>query len=31
MGGRTAESQRTRATETGVRGFWKAYRRHMGY
>src|SRR5258707_587412 len=31
MGGRTAESQETRATEASVRGFWKAYRQHMGY
>jgi anthranilate 1,2-dioxygenase large subunit/terephthalate 1,2-dioxygenase oxygenase component alpha subunit len=31
MGGRTAESQQTRATEASVRGFWKAYRQHMGY
>src|SRR5215468_2014459 len=31
MGGRTSESQKTRATETAVRGFWKAYRRRMGY
>ncbi len=31
MGGRTAESQATRATESSVRGFWKAWRRHMGY
>jgi len=31
MGGSTAESQETRATEASVRGFWKAYRRHMGY
>ncbi|MBV9832774.1 MAG: aromatic ring-hydroxylating dioxygenase subunit alpha [Alphaproteobacteria bacterium] len=31
MGGATAESQATRATEASVRGFWKAYRRHMGY
>ena len=31
MGGSTAESQATRATEASVRGFWKAYRRHMGY
>jgi phenylpropionate dioxygenase-like ring-hydroxylating dioxygenase large terminal subunit len=30
MGGQTAESQKTRATEAAVRGFWKAYRRHMG-
>lgn len=31
MGGSTAESQPTRATEASVRGFWKAYRHHMGY
>ena len=31
MGGSTAESQETRATEASVRGFWKDYRRHMGY
>lgn len=31
MGGEGAESQDTRATEASVRGFWKAYRRHMGY
>jgi phenylpropionate dioxygenase-like ring-hydroxylating dioxygenase large terminal subunit len=31
MGGETTESQATRATEASVRGFWKAYRRHMGY
>ena len=31
MGGEDAESQDTRATEASVRGFWKAYRRHMGY
>jgi len=31
MGGSTAESQETRATEASVRGFWKAYRRCMGY
>ena len=31
MGGAAAESQETRATEASVRGFWKAYRRHMGY
>jgi phenylpropionate dioxygenase-like ring-hydroxylating dioxygenase large terminal subunit len=31
MGGREAESQATRATEASVRGFWKAYRRHMDY
>jgi len=31
MGGEGAESQETRATEASVRGFWKAYRRYMGY
>jgi anthranilate 1,2-dioxygenase large subunit/terephthalate 1,2-dioxygenase oxygenase component alpha subunit len=31
MGGEEAESQDTRATEASVRGFWKAYRRYMGY
>jgi anthranilate 1,2-dioxygenase large subunit/terephthalate 1,2-dioxygenase oxygenase component alpha subunit len=31
MGGEGAESQETRATEASVRGFWKAYRRHMGF
>jgi anthranilate 1,2-dioxygenase large subunit/terephthalate 1,2-dioxygenase oxygenase component alpha subunit len=31
MGGRATESQATRATEASVRGFWKAYRHHMGY
>jgi len=30
MGGESAESQETRATEASVRGFWKAYRRYMG-
>jgi len=30
MGGTTAESQAGRATETSVRGFWKAYRASMG-
>jgi len=29
MGGETAESQESRATETSVRGFWKAYRALM--
>ncbi len=29
MGGEGAESQNARATETSVRGFWKAYRRLM--
>ena len=31
MGGEEAASQETRATEASVRGFWKAYRRYMGY
>jgi anthranilate 1,2-dioxygenase large subunit/terephthalate 1,2-dioxygenase oxygenase component alpha subunit len=30
MGGAGAETQETRATEASVRGFWKAYRKHMG-
>lgn len=30
MGGEATESTNTRATEASVRGFWKAYRRHMG-
>ncbi len=30
MGGDHAGSSEGRATETSVRGFWKAYRRHMG-
>ncbi|MEA2689222.1 MAG: anthranilate 1,2-dioxygenase large subunit [Candidatus Eremiobacteraeota bacterium] len=30
MGGSTAESSESRATETSVRGFWKAYRAAMG-
>ncbi len=30
MGGATAESQSTRATETAVRGFWQTYRGYMG-
>jgi anthranilate 1,2-dioxygenase large subunit/terephthalate 1,2-dioxygenase oxygenase component alpha subunit len=29
MGGDTAESQESRATETSIRGFWKAYRKVM--
>ena len=29
MGGDTTASSETRATEASVRGFWKAYRRHM--
>jgi anthranilate 1,2-dioxygenase large subunit/terephthalate 1,2-dioxygenase oxygenase component alpha subunit len=31
MGGEEAETQETRATEASVRGFWKAYRRYMGF
>ena len=31
MGGSGTATQNTRATEASVRGFWKAYRRHMGY
>ena len=30
MGGATAENAETRATETSVRGFWKAWRAQMG-
>ena len=30
MGGVDATSMESRATETSVRGFWKAYRHHMG-
>ena len=30
MGGATAKSQSTRATETAVRGFWQTYRAYMG-
>ena len=30
MGGDGAESSEGRATEASVRGFWKAYRQHMG-
>jgi anthranilate 1,2-dioxygenase large subunit/terephthalate 1,2-dioxygenase oxygenase component alpha subunit len=30
MGGDRAETQDTRATEASVRGFWKAWRAHMG-
>jgi anthranilate 1,2-dioxygenase large subunit/terephthalate 1,2-dioxygenase oxygenase component alpha subunit len=30
MGGDGVESSEGRATETSVRGFWKAYRAHMG-
>ena len=30
MGGVDAISMESRATETSVRGFWKAYRHHMG-
>jgi anthranilate 1,2-dioxygenase large subunit/terephthalate 1,2-dioxygenase oxygenase component alpha subunit len=31
MGGGSADSQDTRATEASVRGFWKAYRSVMGF
>jgi anthranilate 1,2-dioxygenase large subunit/terephthalate 1,2-dioxygenase oxygenase component alpha subunit len=30
MGGAGTISEGTRATEASVRGFWKAYRGHMG-
>ncbi|MBC7469498.1 MAG: Rieske (2Fe-2S) protein, partial [Ramlibacter sp.] len=30
MGGEGAASSEGRATEASVRGFWKAYRAHMG-
>jgi terephthalate 1,2-dioxygenase oxygenase component alpha subunit len=30
MGGRAVASDESRVTETSVRGFWQAYRRHMG-
>jgi hypothetical protein len=30
MGGEGTGSSDGRATETSVRGFWKAWRRHMG-
>ena len=30
MGGDSPESGGARATEASVRGFWKAYRHHMG-
>jgi anthranilate 1,2-dioxygenase large subunit len=30
MGGSDASTQDTRATEASVRGFWKAWRAHMG-
>ncbi len=30
MGGSSAESSESRVTEASVRGFWKAYRAHMG-
>jgi anthranilate 1,2-dioxygenase large subunit len=31
MGGFEAESSESRVTEASVRGFWKAYRHHMGF
>jgi anthranilate 1,2-dioxygenase large subunit len=30
MGGSSTESADNRVTEASVRGFWKAYRHHMG-
>jgi anthranilate 1,2-dioxygenase large subunit/terephthalate 1,2-dioxygenase oxygenase component alpha subunit len=30
MGGRTAESQKSRVSEASVRGFWQRYRQHLG-
>jgi anthranilate 1,2-dioxygenase large subunit/terephthalate 1,2-dioxygenase oxygenase component alpha subunit len=30
MGGRSAESNESRVTETSVRGLWQQYRKHMG-
>jgi anthranilate 1,2-dioxygenase large subunit/terephthalate 1,2-dioxygenase oxygenase component alpha subunit len=30
MGGRSVESNESRVTETSVRGFWQAWRRHIG-
>jgi anthranilate 1,2-dioxygenase large subunit len=30
MGGKTAEGSESRVTEASIRGFWKAYRAHMG-
>jgi anthranilate 1,2-dioxygenase large subunit/terephthalate 1,2-dioxygenase oxygenase component alpha subunit len=30
MGGSSVASGASRVTETSVRGFWQAYRRHMG-
>ena len=31
MGGRGVASDESRVTETSVRGFWQAWRGHMGY
>jgi anthranilate 1,2-dioxygenase large subunit/terephthalate 1,2-dioxygenase oxygenase component alpha subunit len=31
MGGSGTSNEGTRATEASVRGFWKAYRAHMGF
>jgi hypothetical protein len=31
MGGTGCESQGNRATESSVRGFWRAWRAHTGY
>jgi hypothetical protein len=30
MGGRGVGSHESRVNETSVRGFWQAYRRHLG-
>jgi len=31
MGGRDTASEESRVSEAAVRGFWKDYRRHMGF
>jgi hypothetical protein len=31
MGGASVASEDNRVTEAAVRGFWKAYRSHMGF
>jgi hypothetical protein len=30
MGGKAADSSESRVTEASIRGFWKAWRAHMG-
>jgi len=30
MGGKDAQGSESRVTEASIRGFWKAYRAHMG-